>query len=126
MMILEKGFLIDDYRTFNIVFLKCMTLIDANREKLYSLCEKHKVDELYLFGSILTDRFIDSSDVDILVQFGKVELELYADNYFDFKEELERLFNRSVDLVENQSIKNPVFRKVVDREKQLVYERKDS
>jgi predicted nucleotidyltransferase len=103
-----------------------MTLIDANREKLYSLCEKHKVDELYLFGSILTDRFIDSSDVDILVQFGKVELEQYADNYFDFKEELERLFNRSVDLVENQSIKNQVFRKVVDREKQLVYERKDS
>jgi predicted nucleotidyltransferase len=103
-----------------------MTLIDANREKLYNLCEKHNVDELYLFGSILTDRFIDSSDVDILVQFGEMKLEQYADNYFDFKEELERLFNRSVDLVENQSIKNPVFRKVVDREKQLVYERKDS
>ena len=103
-----------------------MTLIDTNRDKLNNLCEKHNVKELYLFGSILTDRFIDSSDVDILVQFGSVELEQYADNYFDFKEELEQLFNRPVDLVENQAIKNPVFRKVVDREKQLVYERKDS
>jgi len=103
-----------------------MTLIDTNRDKLHNLCEKHNVKELYLFGSILTDRFIDSSDVDILVQFGSIELEQYADNYFDFKEELELLFNRPVDLVENQSIKNPVFRKVVDREKQLVYERKDS
>ena len=103
-----------------------MTLIDTNRDKLNNLCEKHNVKELYLFGSILTDRFIDSSDVDILVQFGSVELEQYADNYFDFKEELEQLFNRPVDLVENQAIKNPVFRKVVDREKQLIYERKDS
>ncbi len=103
-----------------------MTLIDTTRDKLNNLCEKHNVKELYLFGSILTDRFIDSSDVDILVQFGSVELEQYADNYFDFKEELELLFKRPVDLVENQAIKNPVFRKVVDREKQLVYERKDS
>jgi predicted nucleotidyltransferase len=53
-------------------------------------------------------------------------LKQYVDNYFDFKEELKLLFNRPIDLVENQSIKNPVFRKVVDREKQLVYERKDS
>jgi len=103
-----------------------MTLIDTNRDKLNNLCEKHNVKELYLFGSILTNRFMDSSDIDILVQFGAVKLELYVDNYFDFKEELELLFKRPVDLVENQSIKNPVFRKVVDREKQLVYERKDS
>jgi len=42
----------------------------------------------------------------------------------DFKEKLEKLFYRSVDLVENQAIKNPIFRKVVDRDKQLIYERK--
>lgn len=103
-----------------------MTLIDTCRDKLNNLCEKHYVKELYLFGSILTDRFIDSSDVDILVQFGSIELELYADNYFDFKEELELLFKRPVDLVENQAIKNPIFRRVIDREKQLAHERKDS
>lgn len=102
-----------------------MKLIDENRERLNQLCEKHNVKELYLFGSVLTNRFLDSSDIDILVQFDSIELEKYFDNYFDFKEQLESLFARSVDLVENQAIRNPIFRKVVDREKQLVYERKN-
>jgi len=41
----------------------------------------------------------------------------YFDNYMELKEELEKLFKRPVDLVENQAIRNPIFRKVVDREK---------
>lgn len=69
---------------------------------------------------------METSDVDLLVQFGNMDIDHYFDNYMDFKDELEDLFNRPVDLVENQAIKNPVFRKVVDREKQLVYEREDS
>jgi predicted nucleotidyltransferase len=103
-----------------------MKLIDDNREKLFELCDRHKVKELYLFGSILTERFIDSSDIDVLVQFSDIELEKYFDNYMDFKEQLELLFEREIDLIENQAIRNPIFRRVVDREKKLVYERKDS
>ncbi|MEZ5173327.1 MAG: nucleotidyltransferase domain-containing protein [Bacteroidia bacterium] len=103
-----------------------MKLIESNKERLFALCDAHKVKELYLFGSILTNRFLDSSDIDILVQFSDVDLELYFDNYMEFKEQLEQLFNRKVDLVENQAIRNPIFRKVVDREKQLIYERKNS
>jgi predicted nucleotidyltransferase len=101
-------------------------LIEEKKEKLLELCESHNVKELYLFGSILTTRFLDSSDIDVLVQFDDIELEKYVDNYIDFKEQLEMLFERQVDLVENQAIRNPIFRKVVDREKQLVYERKNS
>jgi len=101
-----------------------MKLIENNKEKLIELCENHRVKQLYVFGSILTDRFIASSDIDILVQFSPIELDLYFDNYMDFKEKLEDLFERQIDLVENQAIKNPIFRQVVDREKLLVYERK--
>ena len=79
-----------------------------------------------MFGSILSTKFNESSDVDVLVQFGNIELMEYFDNYMDFKEKLEELFQRPVDLVENQAIRNPIFRKVVDREKLLVYERKSA
>ena len=103
-----------------------MKLIEDNRERLTELCDRHKVKELYLFGSILTERFIDSSDIDVLVQFSDIELEKYFDNYMDFKEQLELLFEREIDLVEIQAIRSPIFRRVVDREKKLVYERKDS
>jgi len=41
----------------------------------------------------------------------------------DFKEKIEVLFQRPIDLVENQSIRNPIFRKVIDREKKIFYER---
>jgi predicted nucleotidyltransferase len=111
----------------NLKFLifDTMKLLEENKDKLMELCDSHNVKKLYLFGSILTDRFIDSSDVDFLVQFNDIVLEKYLDNYLDFKEQLELLFNRQVDLIENQAIRNPIFRRVVDREKQLVYERKN-
>ncbi|HCY43641.1 MAG TPA: nucleotidyltransferase [Prolixibacteraceae bacterium] len=103
-----------------------MGIIEQNTDRLFELCENHKVNQLYVFGSALTNQFNESSDIDFLVQFSQVDLLAYFDNYMDFKEQLESLFGRSVDLIENQAIKNPIFRRVIDREKQLVYERKSA
>lgn len=103
-----------------------MILNETDKTKLFELCNKHKVKKLYLFGSALTDKFSDISDIDFLIQFHTMDLNNYFDNYMDFKDELENLFNRKVDLVENQAIKNPVFRKIVDRDKQLIYEGKSA
>lgn len=103
-----------------------MELVEQNTDKLIELCVSHKVGQLFLFGSALTDHFKESSDLDFLVQFNQVDLLEYFDNYMDFKEQLELLFGRSVDLIENQAIKNPVFRKAVDRDKKLIYERKSA
>jgi predicted nucleotidyltransferase len=100
-----------------------MNLIDKNIDNLIALCKKHKVRELYIFGSILTPRFNDSSDIDFLVQFDNIDILEYADNYFDFKEKLEKLLGREIDLLENQAIRNPIFRKVLDRDKKIVYDR---
>lgn len=68
----------------------------------------------------------ESSDIDLLVQFNQVKLLEYFDNYMDLKEKLEILFGRQVDLIENQAVKNPIFKTVIDRQKQLVYERKSA
>ena len=98
-----------------------MKLIDDNQQKLNDLCVQHHVKELYLFGSILKDSFNNNSDIDMLIQFSTIDLKDYFDNYMDFKESVEALFQRPIDLVENQAIKNPVFRNIVDREKKLIY-----
>ena len=103
-----------------------MNIVERNIDLLIELCKNHKVGELYIFGSILTDNFSDKSDIDFLVQFEKIDLLEYFDNYMDFKENLEKLLGRPVDLLENQAIRNPIFRKVVDRDKKLVYERESS
>ena len=89
--------------------------------QIKELCEQHKVDKLYAFGSVLTDRFTKDSDVDLLVNFVDMPVEIYADNYFDFKFSLEDMLNRPIDLLEGQAIKNPYFLQSIDKTKQLIY-----
>ncbi|MDO3390108.1 nucleotidyltransferase domain-containing protein [Bacteroides sp. ET489] len=98
-----------------------MKLIENNIQKIFALCKKYKVSKLFVFGSILTDRFNDDSDIDFVVSFNKVEVNDYFDNYFDFKYSLEELFGRKVDLLEEQTIKNPYLKKNVDATKALIY-----
>lgn len=98
-----------------------MKLIETNIQKIAALCKKYKVNKLFVFGSILTNRFNDNSDVDLVVSFNKAEVSDYFDNYFDFKYALEELFGREVDLLEEQTIKNPYLKKNVDRTKALIY-----
>ena len=103
-----------------------MNLIEQNKSEIFALCAQHDVDKLYLFGSILTSKFNDNSDVDILIQFGNIDLLQYFDNFMDFKEHMEALLHRKVDIVEDQAVRNPIFRSIIDREKQLIYERKSA
>jgi predicted nucleotidyltransferase len=98
-----------------------MNLIESNIDNVRTLCKLHKVQRLFVFGSILSDRFQKDSDIDLIVDFQGVELYDYADNYFDFKESLENLFKREVDLLEDKAIKNPYLRQSIDSSKQLVY-----
>ena len=103
-----------------------MNLIKQHKNKLIALCKKYKVIELYVFGSVLTDKFNKQSDIDFLVKFGDVELYDYFDNYMEFKESLENLFKRKVDLLEVQTLKNPILRRSIDRNKVKIYGRADS
>lgn len=100
-----------------------MKLIEINLDKIIQLCRKYKVKSLYVFGSILTPRFNESSDVDLLVDFNKKEIPLneYADNFFDFMYSLEDIFGRKVDLVCDDAVRNPYFREELDETKQLIY-----
>jgi len=100
-----------------------MNIIEKNIDSLFNLCKHHRVKELYIFGSILTPEFNTESDIDFLVQFDNIDILEYADNYFDFKGELEKLLGREIDLLENQAIRNPIFRKILDRDKKIVYDR---
>jgi predicted nucleotidyltransferase len=98
-----------------------MNEVSRKISSIQNLCLTHRVDKLYLFGSILGTNFTDNSDIDFLVKFKNIELLKYADNYFDLKFSLEELFNRPVDLLEEQTIKNPYFLEELNETKQLIY-----
>lgn len=100
-----------------------MKLIELNLQHILDLCRKHKVKTLSVFGSILTDKFKEDSDVDMLVDFEPIDHNTfdYLGNYFDLKDSLERLFNRRVDLIEYGKNMNPIFKALVDKKKKLIY-----
>ena len=98
-----------------------MNLIEKNISPISNLCREYKVKQLFVFGSVLTDNFKKNSDIDFIVDFQRMDLYEYADNYFDLKFSLEHLLNREVDLLEDKAMRNPYLRQSIDSSKQLIY-----
>lgn len=100
-----------------------MKLIEINMDKIIALCRKYKVTKLWVFGSILTDRFNDNSDVDFSVIFDNKRIQLldFADNYLEFHSSLSELLSRKIDLITEDSLTNPYFIKELNSTKKLVY-----
>lgn len=98
-----------------------MNRLVAYTKDITKLCKMHKVKSLYAFGSVLTDKFDNDSDIDLIVDFAKIDPVEYADNYFDFKFSLQDILKRPVDLLEEKAIKNPFFKNAIDQQRQLVY-----
>ena len=85
------------------------------------LCAAHSVKRLYAFGSVLTKMFNKESDIDFIVDFEPIEISQYADNYYNFKFSLEKILQRSIDLLEERAMKNPYFLQQVNNQRQLIY-----
>lgn len=100
-----------------------MKLIELNIDKIIELCKKFHVRKLWVFGSILTNRFNDKSDVDLCVDFDKSKVDLfdYADNFFDFQYALEDLLGRRIDITEDSAVRNRYFRQELDETRKLIY-----
>lgn len=104
----------------NAIFTEMFSLHKYNNE-LTELCRANHVKELFVFGSAITDRFNEKSDVDLVVEFEALEPFAYADSYFSLKFALEELFQRSVDLLEAKEIRNPYLLKEISSKKRLLY-----
>ncbi len=103
-------------------------LISERSDALADLCRRSGVRRLYLFGSALPDRFNPgNSDLDFVVDMANRQpTGAYADRYFGLIDGLEKLFDRRVELVTEQCIRNPYFREEVENTRQLVYEQPNS
>lgn len=100
-----------------------MKSIELHKQELRNLCEKFHVAELYVFGSVAKNSFNKESDIDFLVRFVGVDPIEYFDNYMDLKSALTYLYSREIDLVEIQTIKNPILKRASDRDKIKLYGR---
>ncbi|MFH0982366.1 MAG: nucleotidyltransferase domain-containing protein [Planctomycetota bacterium] len=99
-----------------------MPLLEQKREVLAELCERFCVARLEIFGSAASGQYDpESSDLDFLVEFQPDSPMGPFHQYFDFLDELKRLFGREVDLVEAGAMRNPYFIKAVNASRKLLY-----
>ncbi len=90
-----------------------MPELEKYTNDIKQLCIAHKVKRLYALGSVITDKYVANSDIDFIVNFEPINLNQYADNYYDLKFSLETILRRPIDLLEEKAIKNPYFLQVV-------------
>ncbi len=98
-----------------------MKFLKKYEKEIQHLCEKHEVSRLYVFGSVAREDFSVDSDIDFMVRFKSIDLINYFDNYLNFKSALKSLLNKEVDLLEEQTLKNPYLIKQINSDKELVY-----
>lgn len=93
--------------------------IQLDREQMAEFCRRNRIKRLSLFGSVLTDRFDEGSDIDMLVEFeddAHVSLFDLGGMVYELTEKL----GRNVDLRTPGSLSR-YFRQEVADNAELIY-----
>lgn len=97
--------------------------VQISREKVTEFCQRWKIMEFALFGSVLREDFRSDSDIDVLVTFAP-GARWKVDDLLAMREELETILGREVDLVEKRLVeasRNYIRRKHILSHAEPVY-----
>lgn len=88
-------------------------------EEITTFCKRLEVTEFAIFGSSLRQNINAHSDIDVLITLaGSAEITLF--DLAQIQVELERIYDRPVDLVEKAALRDPYRRAEILRTAQLV------
>jgi predicted nucleotidyltransferase len=93
--------------------------IAVDQEKIARFCQKHHIERLALFGSVLRRDFRSDSDVDVLIEFEPDRVPGLA--FFAMERELAEILGREVDL-NTPGFLSPYFRDKVMAEAEVQYD----
>jgi uncharacterized protein len=106
---------------------KFPNIIQSNFDKILDLCVACQVERLYLFGSVIRIDFDEKeSDIDVIVEILHDDPLEKGQLLLGFWNNLEKIVGRKVDMLTDQPIRNPYFKKEVDSTKVLIYDRKNA
>ena len=80
-----------------------MAYINIPPKWVAAFCQRWKITEFALFGSVLRDDFRSDSDVDVLVTYAP-DAEWTLFDHVDMQDELSLLFERKVDLISRRGV----------------------
>ena len=94
--------------------------IFLNFNDVIAICKKYHIMELSIFGSSLRDDFNKNSDIDFLVSFeGNSNITLF--DIMELENEFSKLLNKEVDIVEKESLKNPIRKNRILSTREIIY-----
>lgn len=91
-------------------------------EKIAEFCQRWKIQEFYLFGSVLRDDFRPESDIDVMVKFTPDAR--WGLKFVTMNLELEEIFQRKVDFISKKGIErsdNWIIREEILNTAKLMY-----
>ena len=91
-----------------------------NYDDVVILCKKYNINELSIFGSSLREDFSLNSDVDILISFNE-DSEISLFDIMDIENEISKLINKEVTVVEEKSLKNPIRKNRILSTREIIY-----
>lgn len=106
--------------------LQLQQRLGISTEEIIQLCQRWNITELALFGSVLSDQFNPSSDIDILVHFAP-EARQGLLTLAKIKHELEASTGREVDIALKESVENSenwMRRNEILKTAQVIYEQR--
>jgi len=92
----------------------------VSHESIVAFCRRWKVSRFSLFGSILTDSYSPQSDIDVLITLCE-DAGLSLWDWIEMRDELQQLFGRPVDLIEESGLRNPFRRYEILRTRKVIY-----
>jgi len=97
-------------------------LILDKKQDIERICTKYKVRSLSLTGSAVLGTWVPhNSDIDFIIEFEPLNPEEHADFYFGIIEELEKILEYPIDLIEMAAVSNPYLRKSFSSSQEPLY-----
>ena len=90
-------------------------------EEVAQACREFSFHQLYVFGSMATGLANETNDADLLVEFEREGIAGAFDQIMGFKERMESILKRPVDLITVKQFRNPYFQQAVEEQKKLIY-----
>lgn len=98
-------------------------VITSHRDQISTLCRENGVKRLFAFGSVVSDKFDpETSDIDFLVEVNEPDPLKKGEFLLNLWDGFEALFQRRVDLLTPNSIRNPILKEEIEDTKMLIYE----
>lgn len=94
--------------------------------EIREMLKQYHVTSAYAFGSVVTDKFNDKSDVDFIINVDEsLEVLDRGEAILNLYEKLADLLKRNVDIVSEKYLTNPYFIEELNEKRQLIYGKAD-